>query len=37
MTSSSWSTTSRQASPTSDAWLRHQTGVRIWKAIFSGG
>ncbi|MFJ5138957.1 hypothetical protein [Streptomyces sp. NPDC088707] len=29
MTSNSWSTTSPQASPTSDAWPRHQTGVRI--------
>ncbi len=35
--SSSWSITSRQAKPTSDAWLRHQIGVRIGKAIFSGG
>ncbi|MET9435818.1 hypothetical protein [Streptomyces sp. NPDC006551] len=29
--------TSRQESPTSDPCLRHQSGVCVWKAIFSGG
>ncbi|MER6221057.1 hypothetical protein ABT189_10740 [Streptomyces sp900105755] len=31
------STTWRQASPISDARLRHQTGICIGKAVFSGG
>ncbi|MBP2323939.1 hypothetical protein JOF56_004324 [Kibdelosporangium banguiense] len=29
--------TATHAGPTSAAMRRHQVGLRIWKAIFSGG